>query len=625
MHRNPILGKPGEEKLMLGNHAIARGAIEAGVDVVTGYPGTPSSEILDALADVAREFDLYVEYSVNEKVAFEIALSSSICGLNSMCIMKHVGLNVASDPLLTGSGLNIRGSFVLTVADDPGAWSSQNEQDSRIYGKFAKIPVIEPSSPEEAKDLAIECFRLSRKYKHIVMLRSTTRVSHSMGIVRLGELSRRDYIKNVSIPRNEDLVCTPTNAIKFHKRMLEKISCFEKEFESFKFNYIINEDVRGKGIIAVGAVYPRVLEALKHLGLEGKARVLKLNTPYPVPKSVLERFSEGLSEILVIEELEPIVEEQVKLWAFDNNVTLKVYGKLGSKELVPRIGEVSVDDVVKALSYFMRCKTVVTINSFNSLNSQLPSRRPTLCPGCPHRATMYSLKRAAGENTFYAGDIGCYTLAYNPPLNAIDSCLAMGSSIGFAHGVYISLKKSGVKIKPIAIIGDSTFYHSGISALANAIHKNTDLLVVIVDNCTTAMTGFQPTLETPHSMIEEAKVIDIKRVVEGLGVEFVEVIDPYNVEEAIEVFRKAMKHKGVSVVISKRPCVIYMKRTYGLNTSSCLIDPEYCRNCFTCIRSLGCPAISIVDGKTVINQEACIGCRVCTYACPFNAIRCSGE
>ncbi len=441
--------KPGGEKvLLLGNHAIARGgALEANIAVYAAYPGTPSSELTDTMAAVAKKAGVYMEYSTNEKVAFETALAAAWSGLRAMTAMKHVGLNVAADSFLSSVGMGgVEGGFVIMVADDPSMWSSQNEQDTRVYAKFANVPVLEPSSPHEAKEMTKYAFELSEKFKHFVILRTTTRSSHARGDVVLGELpeeiktGKRKFGKFKKDPTR--FVDIPAHARKFHPQILEKIEKIREELNNCPFNWIEGKEDAKVGIIAPpGLSYAYVKEALAWLGVDN-VKVLKLGTPFPVPYGLLEKFFDGLEKVLIVEELEPVVEEQVKTWAYDKGLRIPIHGK----DLVPRVYEMTTRRAVEAIAKFLGLETPINFaeidEKYEKVSQIVPPRPPSLCPACPHRNTFFAIRKAAGPKAIYPSDIGCYTLGVLPPLRTVDTTVAMGASIGIGHGLSIAMNGS---------------------------------------------------------------------------------------------------------------------------------------------------------------------------------------
>ncbi|AMQ18274.1 indolepyruvate ferredoxin oxidoreductase subunit alpha [Thermococcus peptonophilus] len=628
--------KPGEKVLLLGNHAIARGALEANIAVYAAYPGTPSSELTDTMAAVAKKAGVYMEYSTNEKVAFETALAAAWSGLRAMTAMKHVGLNVAADSFLSSVGMGVEGGFVIMVADDPSMWSSQNEQDTRVYAKFANVPVLEPSSPHEAKEMTKYAFELSEKFKHFVILRTTTRSSHARGDVVLGELpeeiktGKRKFGKFKKDPTR--FVDIPAHARKFHPQILEKIEKIREELNNCPFNWIEGKEDAKVGIIAPGLSYAYVKEALAWLGVDN-VKVLKLGTPFPVPYGLLEKFFDGLEKVLIVEELEPVVEEQVKTWAYDKGLRIPIHGK----DLVPRVYEMTTRRAVEAIAKFLGLETPINFaeidEKYEKVSQIVPPRPPSLCPACPHRNTFFAIRKAAGPKAIYPSDIGCYTLGVLPPLRTVDTTVAMGASIGIGHGLSIAMngslaeeKHKGGKEKQIivATIGDSTFYHTGLPALANAIYNRSNVLIVVLDNEVTAMTGDQPnpgTGQTPHG---PGKRILIEEVARAMGADFVEVVDPYDIKATYETIKKALKVDGVSVVVSRQPCALYrigQMRRRGEKWPIYHVIEDKCTGCKICINAYGCPAIywDAEKKKAKIDPTMCWGCGGCAQVCPFDA------
>ncbi|SHH52671.1 indolepyruvate ferredoxin oxidoreductase subunit alpha [Thermosipho atlanticus] len=626
-----LLNKPGEKILLLGNHAIARGALEAGVAVFAAYPGTPSSELTDTIATIAQDAGIYMEYSTNEKVAFETALSASWSGLRSMTAMKHVGLNVAADTFMSAIGMGVEGGFVVMVADDPSMWSSQNEQDTRVFAKFANVPVLEPASTQEAKDMTKYAFEISEKFKHIVILRTTTRTSHMRGDVKLGELPsaivnkiRRlgNFQKN-----SQRFVDIPAHSRAFHPKILENLENIRNEFANSPFNWI--EGNGNIGIITSGLSYAYVKEALLWLNIKN-IRILKLGTPFPVPFKLVEKFLDGLEKILIVEELEPVVEEQIKIWAYDKQVNVPIHGK----NIVPRIYEMDTKRAVEAIAKFLEINTPIDFKSlekkYKDIQSLLPPRPPSLCPACPHRNSFFAIKKVTKNKAILPSDIGCYTLGVLPPLNAVDTTVAMGGSIGIAHGLSIALngaineKISNDSQLIVATIGDSTFYHTGLPAIANAIYNKSDIIIVVLDNEITAMTGDQPnpgTGDTPHG---PGKRIPIEDVVKAMGADFVEVVNPYNIKKTIEVVQKALEVKGVRVIVSRQVCALHrigQARKKGIKLPVFKVNINKCTGCKICINTFGCPAISwdAENKKAKIDPTMCWGCGSCVQICPYGA------
>ncbi|NJF25427.1 indolepyruvate ferredoxin oxidoreductase subunit alpha [Thermococcus sp. Bubb.Bath] len=628
--------KPGEKVLLLGNHAIARGALEANIAVYAAYPGTPSSELTDTMAAVAEKAGVYMEYSTNEKVAFETALSAAWSGLRAMTAMKHVGLNVAADTFMSAVGMGVEGGFVIMVADDPSMWSSQNEQDTRVYGKFANVPVLEPSDPHEAKEMVKYAFDLSEKFKHFVILRTTTRSSHARGDVVLGELpedikqARRKFGKFKKDPTR--FVDIPAHSRRFHPQILEKIEKIREELNNCPFNWIEGKEDAKVGIIAPGLSYAYVKEALAWLGVDD-VKVLKLGTPFPVPYGLLEKFMDGLEKVLIVEELEPVVEEQVKTWAYDKGLRIPIHGK----DLVPRVYEMTTRRAVTAIAKFLGIGTPINFaeidEKYEKVSRIVPPRPPSLCPACPHRNSFFAIRKAAGPKAIFPSDIGCYTLGVLPPLKTVDTTVAMGASIGVAHGLSIATNgslaekehKSGKEKQIIvATIGDSTFYHTGLPALANAIYNRSNVLIVVLDNLVTAMTGDQPnpgTGQTPHGM---GRRIPIEDVAKAMGADFVAVVDPYDIKATYETVKKALQVEGVSVVVSRQVCALYkigQMRRRGEKWPIYHVIEDKCTGCKICINAYGCPAIywDSETKKAKVDPSMCWGCGGCVQVCPFDA------
>lgn len=504
--------------LMLGTDAIARGAIEAGISYATSYPGTPATQILEY---IAKNSDIPCEWSINEKVAFEVAYGVSITGRRVLCSMKHVGLNVAADPFMTASYLGVRGGFVLAVGDDPGAYSSQNEQDSRFYASFAKIPCLEPYDGETAKEYTKIAFDISEELSLPVMIRSQTRLLHCFSPVTLGEIKPQREVNLYKDPKH--LIAIPRHVIPLHKELNAKQPKILKIIERHRFNEIIPG--KGKtGLIACGLAYTYALELGENLP------ILKI-TAYPVAESLIKEFVRDLDEVIVVEEGYPFVEKQVR--CFHSKVRGKLTGDL------PLEGELGPDPLLRLFG------------KVSSVNPEpTPPRPPMLCPGCPHREFYKALLKAGP--TFVTGDIGCYTLGCLPPFSALDTCLCMGASISKAVGI----AKQGVK-GVAAVIGDSTFWHTGIPALIDAVYNKADILVCILDNSVVAMTGHQP---TPHLGItakgEETKTLSIAEICKACGADTVVEIDPLKHEELVSALKRGLETPGVHVVISKRPCVL---------------------------------------------------------------------
>ena len=516
-----------QEIIMLGDDAIGRGAIEAGISLATGYPGTPATQILEY---IAHNFSGDVEWAVNEKVAFETAIGASYTGKRAICSMKHVGLNVASDPLMTAAYLGIKGGLVLAVSDDPSAYSSQNEQDSRYYAKFAKIPCLEPFDAQEAKDMTIMAFELSEQTGLPVMLRTVTRICHAYSPVKLQAIREQSPLSLAKDPGN--MIAVPSNVLRCHQKLLDK----QERLREWGATEGINKsfkDGQKKGIIACGLGYAYA----KEYGPE--FAILKISY-YPVNETLIREFMSGLEEVWVLEEGEPLVEEVAR--KYSPNVKGKISGEISL------IGELGPDVLSKYIPGWGAAE------SPHQFSAPLPPRPPVLCPGCPHSKFYEALK--AVQPTFTAGDIGCYTLGANPPYQIVDTCLCMGAGISQAAGI----AKQGVK-RVAAVIGDSTFIHSGIPALINAVYNRANILVLILDNSSVAMTGNQPTpLTGMTAKGEEGGKVYLEELCRACGVNSVEVTDPYDVKKTEALLKEKLDAEGVNVVISRRHCVFVARR-----------------------------------------------------------------
>ncbi|MBE3573663.1 MAG: indolepyruvate ferredoxin oxidoreductase subunit alpha [Moorella humiferrea] len=586
--------------LLMGNEAIARGALEAGVRVATSYPGTPASEIMTTLMRFGPEAGVYTEWSVNEKVAVEIAAGASYAGARAMASMKQMGLNVAADAVMSLAYIGVKGGLVLVVADDPGPHSSQTEQDTRLFARFAKLPVLDPSCPQEAYEMTKYAFTLSETLNLPVIVRPTTRVSHACQEVEVGDIPPRPPVPGfVKDPR---WVIMPSLSARQHVWLNGQQERARTEFAATSFN---KAHLEGPiGVIAGGPSYFYVLEALRRLGL--KLSVLKIGTPYPLPEEPVKDFLRRMEKILVVEEQEPVIEEQVISLAWRHHLSVEISGKHDG--LLPREGEFNVEKVATAIARFLNLEQNAAAAALPP-PPPLPARPPLFCSGCPHRGSFYAFKQAARDlDVIFTGDIGCYTLGAAPPLKAMDTCLCMGASLGLAQG--LARVQPGTRL--VAFIGDSTFFHAGLPPLVNAVHQRVRLTVVVLDNETTAMTGHQ---SHPGLAAEGGRVaVDIGRVVEACGVETVITADPMDLEATMAAARRALAAEGPSVVILRHPCPQMAKPS-----TRCRVNPEACIDCRTCINELGCPALVPTDHGVTINAT-CTGCGLCAQICPTAAI-----
>ena len=590
--------------LMSGNEGIARGAYEHGVRFASGYPGTPSTEIIETFAQYP---EVYAEWSPNEKVALEVGIGAALAGAKALVVMKHVGVNVAADPLFTVSYTGTNGALVIVTADDPSLHSSQNEQDNRNYAKFSKIPMLEPSDSQEAKDFVKLAFDISERFDTPVFLRTTTRVSHSKSVVNIEEPASYEDKTDIRINPSK-YVMVPMNA-RIRRVEVEKRLNLLREFsETFSENRmeINNPEV---GIITAGMPYHYAKDVFPDYSF------LKLGMVYPLPINLIREFASKVRKLYVIEELDPFIEEQVKAAGID----------IVGKEIFPYRNEFDPGVIETA----MTGKTPVTVSLSDVA---IPPRPPNLCPGCPHRGLFYVLGKL---KVFVTGDIGCYTLSFMKPLEGLHSCVCMGASIGMAHGMSKALKDKG-KGKVVGVIGDSTFIHSGITPLLNMAYNKSNAVIVICDNRTTAMTGMQEHPGTGYTLQgKKTKELDLENLALSLGIDTVRVIDPYDIGTTRAVMKEELERSGPSLVISRRSCILF-KRHLTDTVKPLMVDPDKCTGCKMCI-GLGCPPISWKKfkdapersvkkkskkqkGISYIDSNLCNGCTVCQQLCKFGAI-----
>lgn len=585
------------KRFLSGNEAIAHGAYKAGCTVAAAYPGTPSTEILENVSKFKE--NIYCEWSVNEKVAMEVVIGASFAGARSLTAMKHVGLNVAADPLMTGSYLGANGGLLIVSADDPGMHSSQNEQDNRFFAKFAKTPLLEPSDSQEAYDMTIAAFEISERFNTPIILRMTTRTSHSSGIVDLGDftsisLPRKTYEKNV-----EKTVPIPVYARKMRVMVEERLDSLREYSESTELNRIEPGD-NEIGIITSGIAYQYVKEIFP------QASVLKLGFTNPLPTKLIKQFAETVKKLYVIEELDPFMEEQIKAMGIVvQNHRLKL-----------NIGELNPFRM-KLLKAEIEDQPAPVISS-KGVGVGLPARPPVLCAGCGHRSVFYALNRLKATVT---GDIGCYSLGMFKPLDSMDTIVCMGASIGNAFG----MEKAGYQKRTAAVLGDSTFFHSGITGLLNIVYNRGISTVIVLDNRITAMTGHQDNPGTGRTLMGQAtKEITVEQIARGVGVDRVRVIDCYDLKDVERVLQEELDSPEPSVVVAKRPCALFAKLA---GKKRFVIDFATCTGCQACLK-LGCPAIELGDSdpakpkirKVKVNPVLCAGCGMCVQVCKFGAI-----
>ncbi len=591
--------------------------MEAGVDVVSAYPGTPSTEIGEAIASIAEKLGIYFDWAANEKVATEIAVAASWSGLRSLTMMKHVGVNVAADTLFTLTYSGVRGGMVVVAADDPQAHSSQNEQDSRHYALAAEMPMLEPSTPQEAKDFVKRAFDLSEEFRLPFLIRSTTRLSHQRGMVLLGEVLPNRKKGRFVEDEPYRYIQVGRIAIRHHKELNDKIERIRREVSEGEDVNMLEGEGSSVGVVASGVCYAHAVEAIRKLGI--KVKVMKMGMSYPFPEEKFSEFVRDLDTLIVVEEPDSFVELHARAVAKEVNPSLRIVGKKSGH--FPSVGEYSLGLVIKGMATALGLNyKVPDTEIMDKVSSRAPPRNPTLCPGCPHRSTGYALKRVlGGKDAVILGDIGCYALLFEKPFSLAKVSHAMGCSIGFANGFSISTDQPVV-----ALIGDSTFFHAGVPALLDAVHHNRRMVVIILDNRITAMTGHQPHPGVSYTATgTPAKAIDIEKFVRGMGVEDVYVVDPYDHEKMEAVLRECLNKEGLSVIIARRECALLtvrrVRRSKG-RIVSYRVDPEKCRHCRVCITMFGCPALKDTGEKVEIDPSICFGCGACASVCPFEAI-----
>ena len=573
-----------KKELLLGNEAVARGLYEAGVRVVSSYPGTPSTEITE---NAAKYDEIYCEWAPNEKVAMEVASGASFGGARSFCAMKHVGLNVAADPLFTMSYIGVNGGMVIGVADDPGMHSSQNEQDSRHYARASKTPMLEPADSAECRDFAKLAYDLSEQFDVPFILRLTTRIAHSRSLVELGERQERELKPYEKNPAKN--VMLPAFAKPKHVKVEERTVALRQWAETSGIN-VVEDNGAKTGVIVEGAVYQYAHEALGD-----SVNYLKLGMLWPLPDQLLKDFAAANEKVYVIEELDDVVESHCK------SLGLTVTGK----DLFPRCGEFSQ----KIIRKLMKGEDP----EFDTLDEAIPGRPPVMCCGCPHRGLFYALKKA---KVYVSGDIGCYTLGASAPLSAMDTCVCMGASISALHG-YNKARGEEAEKKSVAVIGDSTFIHSGVTSLIDIAYNRSNSVVIILDNSITGMTGHQQNPTTGYNIKgDPTSAVNLEALCHAIGINRVRVVDPYDLPAVQQALKEELAAEEPSVIISRRPCALlkYVKHKPALT-----VDTDSCIGCKACL-GIGCPAISIRDGKACIDRTQCVGCGVCESLCPKKAI-----
>lgn len=613
-----------ETRVLLGNVAVARGLIEAGCHVVTSYPGTPSSEIVPAIIEFKKELGLntYVEWSANEKVAYDNALAASMTGKRAAVAMKQVGLNVASDSLMSSAYTGVIGGLVIISCDDPGPHSSQTEQDSRFFAMFAKVPVYDPSTPQEAKEMVKDAFKLSEAFQIPVLLRPTIRVSHGKQSVSLSPVQKlKRAAKFKKDP--ERWAATPRYRLMLHQKLNQKLQRIRERFEKDdKWNCEIGTSPRALGVIACSVSFATLMDIIEEQDLKGAINVLKIGTPFPLPQKRVANFVNRHKKVLVIEETDSVIESQII-------EKKKVWGRLTGH--IPLQGELSPDVIYDILAGLLKeCRIsrlkVRRDSKLDKLidNLRLPARKPSLCAGCPERAAFFAIRKALPK-AIYASDIGCYTLGLN--LKAVDTVLDMGAGITLASGFYQAYHQDKNDIPIVATMGDSTFYHSGTASLLNAVYNNARFILVILDNEITAMTGMQP---TPGLGItaegSEGRAVPLEELIRGCGVRWMKTIDPYDVKNLIKLLKEARKYTqksdgGIAVIIARHPCIIRYPEAIRENMVKVEITDD-CNACLYCIDFFECPALYLNNEKNIveIDRKYCIDCGVCVDVCPKGAI-----
>ena len=602
-----LTGSKGDKVLAVGNEALARAAVEAGISYATGYPGTPSTEALETLARFSKTYPIRVEWSINEKVALEKAYGYSLANLSTLVTMKMSGLNVALDALFSISYSGTPGPMVVYVADDPGAHAGMCEQDSRKIASTIPVPVLSPASSREMYLFTKEAFKLSEKYEIPVIVRSTTITAHSREVITLGEIHEQKKAKTPVKDIKRFTKANPLWCQEQHRNLLDKVDQMKRDSERYVHLIEGSEDF---GIIVTGAPYRVLLEIIKRNDLN--IPVLNVGMPFPAPEKILLEFIKNLKEVIVIEELEPVLESQILEIIHKHDLKIRVHGKTDGT--TSHVGEIGFHEVAEILSKRVKLK-----ESYQGIEGHInvPPRKLTFCAGCPHRNTYFILKEAAKraglKELICTGDIGCTILAMYKPLEVCWTEVCMGASIGMAYGLSKALDK-----KIVAAIGDSTIFHAGLPATVDASQYDANILILVLDNNWVAMTGHQPTPETGIDAAGHAtKKISLEKIL--AGVHEVKIIDPYDIEPSIKIMEEALKSKNLKIIISKHECSL-MKLRLGKVEKRFKIIEEKCVKCLKCLRETGCPAIRIINGKVMIMEEICTGCSLCAYICPHGAI-----
>lgn len=596
-------------EFLMGNAAIAMGALAAGLRLISGYPGTPSTEVLETVAK-HRDDGVYVEWSVNEKAALELAAGAAYSGARTMVTMKQVGLNVASDPLMSLAYVGVKGGMIILVADDPGPISSQTEQDTRTFAAYSKLPCFDPSSVQEAYEMVEEAFAFSEKYHTPVLFRPTTRVCHGYASITVKDRCAWQQCQTDGFQKDSaKWVIFPRLAYCNHMQIEQRNETLSEVFSAYDRNRLFPEKQTNckKGIVTHGISFSYLMEMMRD---RKTPRIWKVTTPFPFPEQAALRFLNGLDEVLCVEELDPVIERALLQICGKYHLSTKIRGKLTHD--IAAAGENSCDSVASDVAAFL---------GWNQLEKEkhlfvpeLPVRPPVLCAGCPHRASFFAVKEAMkGKKTVYCGDIGCYTLGNAMPLDMVDTCLCMGAGVNMAQG----FQRIAPDTVCFAFVGDSTFFASAITGVVNAVYNQANMTLVVLDNSTTAMTGHQPHPGTGKTMMGQVvEKVDIEAVLRGIGVDVVETADPMQLESAVACVRRVAELEGVKAIIFRSPCAVLIKSKQPVQ-----VDEKICIQCKKCIRTLGCPGIVLRDGKVQIESTLCTGCGVCSQVCPKGAIR----
>ena len=587
---------------VMGNSAIALGAMAAGVSVAAGYPGTPSSEIIETIGRY-NDGHIHLEWSVNEKAALEVAAGASYSGARTLVTMKQVGLNVASDPLMSLAYVGVKGGMVIVVADDPGPISSQTEQDTRLFAQYCRIPIFDPSSPEEAYQMIQDAFDCSEKWKTPVLFRPTTRICHAYASIDIPEEFAARPVEGFVKDSNR-WVIFPRLSFNNHKMIEARNPEIGREFSAYAPNSVTGSGK--KAIVTGGVSFAYTMEYIKD---RTDVRVIRIATPYPFPDDFMLKALSGVEEVLCVEELSPCLETELQRLAGVHHLPINILGKETGH--VPTAGENSADSVAAILRAFLGDPAPVAAADLSDAPA-LPVRPPVLCAGCPHRASFYAVKKAMqGKPAFFGGDIGCYTLGNAMPLDMVDTCLCMGAGITMAQGIHWTNPDTTC----FAFVGDSTFFASGMTGVVNALYNQSDLILCVLDNSTTAMTGHQPHPGTGKTMMGDiVEKIDIVKVLEGMGVRKIVTVDPLKLDEAVAAVKECAALPGVKAIIFKSPCVAIVKPTGNVTVT------DSCIQCKKCIREIGCPGLILRDGKVAIDGSLCTGCGLCGQICPKKAI-----